>query len=141
MTPTVVPIRPVAYQTGPNEHTPLGAPLVLNRSIAFPGGFLRQNPNSVGGAAPFLPPTLEMTQQIPVCLPKGTYRKICQHCGRMQTEHAGSAREFGKTKCKFIHCARCLQPHTGMGLACRAVPGPGVRADDLVGYDIKTKGI
>ena len=137
VTPTVVPVRPVAYhQAGPNQRIPLGAPLVMNRSIGFPRGFLHPNLQSVGGAVPFLIPNLETRQQIPACVPKGTYRRICQHCGRMRTKHH-SAKEFGKTKCKFTHCARCLQPHIGMGLACKAVAGPGVRVDDLVAYDVK----
>lgn len=140
VTPTVVPVGPVRYQCGPNQQTPLGVPLVLNTSIAFPSGFLPANLQSVGGAAPFLLPNLNAQQQIPTCPPKGTYRKICQHCGRLRTEHH-SAKEFGKKNCKFIRCARCLQPHRGMGLACKAITGPGVRVDDLVAYDTKIKGM
>ena len=142
VTPTVVQVQPVQYPQGTarSQTTPLGAPLTLNTNIAFPRGFLGMNRQCTDGAAPFLPPPLQVTQIIPSCLPAGTYRKICRHCGRVKSQHHHS-KEFGMGKCKFTHCARCLMQHTGMGLACRAMPGPGVRAQELIAYDTSMKAI
>lgn len=136
--PAVVPVGPIRYsQTGQTRATPIGAPLVLNTAIALPVGTVTMNPQSVSGAAPFLRHILEPRQSIPSCLlPKGAFRKICQHCGRLRADHQSG---FGKTKCTYRNCGRCFQQHLGMGLACKAQPGPSVRPNDLAAYDVKIK--
>ena len=138
-TPNVVQVQPIQYPMN-QTRTPLGAPLALNTMIAFPRGSVAMNPTCTGGAAPFVPPTPQFNQQIPTCLPSGTYRRICRHCGRVRSQHR-SSKEFGMGKCKFIHCARCLQPHTKMGLMCEARPGPNVLLDDLVMFDMSVKSL
>ena len=144
VTPAAVSVEPMMYaqQLGGTvgRRTPLGAPLVLNTNIAFPGGLMAMNAHqSLGGAAPFLPPRLQTVQEITAFIPKGTYRKICQKCGRLRSDHP--SKQFGARKCTFRHCARCLIPHERMGLACKARHGPNVRLDDLVEFDLRMKSI
>lgn len=144
VTPAVLQVQPMRYaHPGIGSRVPLGAPLVLNTRVAFPSGALAMNAQATGGAAPFLPPILEPIQQIPSrTLPKGVFRKICRHCGRLKAEHHNSvSNQFGMGRCNFVHCARCLRPHPGMGLSCKAVPGPNVLLNDLISYDMKVKSI
>lgn len=146
-TPQVLAVQPIVFPQalpGGARYTPMGNPLTMNTSAAFPRP-VPMNPGATrDGALPFGVPIVR-NQTVPVPRPNhaNLFRKVCRKCGRAKGDHQRSqtGSMFGP-KCGFQHCGRCLlaQPyHAGgkMGVFCTVSANafPCIQADMLTRYD------
>lgn len=147
VTPQVAQVRPIAFPQAPpggNRYTPMGNPVTMNMSAAFPQGLQANQGNTRNGAIPFAPPTSKK-QVVPVLTKpcKTLFRKLCQKCGRMKKEHQSRMGcHFGISKCSYLHCGRCTLAQSyhvegKMGVFCTVDTGafPWIGAAALSAYD------